>query len=106
VPANFQHDNITAGCASCHNGVDSVGKPASHITTTNVCEDCHTVVRFAPVARVDHTQVLGACSGCHNNSTAPGKPANHIASGNNCESCHTTIGWVPANFQHDNITGN
>jgi hypothetical protein len=74
------------------------------MATTNVCEDCHTNVAFAPVARVDHLQVLGACASCHDGATAMGKDAGHIASGDTCDNCHTTGGWTPANFEHDNVT--
>ena len=82
------------------------GKHTAHINTTNVCEDCHSVVAFAPAVRVDHLQVLGACQTCHNGIIADGKIAGHPASGDSCDNCHTTNGWLPANFDHDNITGN
>jgi predicted CXXCH cytochrome family protein len=37
--------------------------------------------------------------------TATRRPAN-ITSGDNCDDCHSTVGWIPANFDHVNITGN
>jgi hypothetical protein len=89
---------------SCHNNTGAVGKPANHISTTNVCEDCHTVVAFTPVARVDHTQVIGACSGCHNGTTATGKTATHLATTADCGLCHTTTAFVPSHFDHSSVT--
>ena len=92
--------------SSCHNGTDAIGKNPTHIQTTNVCEDCHNNVIFAPADRVDHLQVIGACSSCHNGTIAVDKGPAHITSGDTCDDCHTTNGWVPANFNHVNITGN
>jgi len=62
----------------------------SHIPATNLCEDCHNVLTFASVARVDHTQVLGVCSSCHNGVIATGKFAGHIATTAECNTCHST----------------
>jgi hypothetical protein len=89
---------------SCHNNVDSVGKPPTHIQTTDVCEDCHTVVTFAPVARVDHAQVVGVCSSCHNGTTATGKYVGHIQTTAECDVCHSTTAWIPSTFDHSNVT--
>jgi predicted CXXCH cytochrome family protein len=54
---------------------------------------------------VDHLQVLGPCGSCHNGMVATGKNATHIPSGEVCDDCHTTAAWVPANFDHVNISG-
>ena len=51
-------------------------------------------------------QVLGTCVSCHDGNTATGKHPTHITSGDNCDDCHTTVAWLPANFDHVNITGN
>jgi hypothetical protein len=106
LPANFDHGNIVANCSSCHNGVDATGKNPTHIQTTNVCEDCHSNVIWAPAVTVDHTQVLGTCGTCHNGTIATGKHPTHITSGNNCDDCHTTVAWLPAFFDHINIVNN
>ena len=29
-------------CVACHNGTRATGKPADHINTTNLCENCHS----------------------------------------------------------------
>ncbi len=49
---------------------------------------------------------MGTCSSCHDGVTATGKHPTHIDSGDRCEDCHSTTGWIPANFDHVNITGN
>jgi hypothetical protein len=75
----------------------------THINTTNVCEDCHSVVAFAPVPRVDHTQVVGTCSTCHNGTTALGKHAGHLQTTAECDVCHSTSAFVPSQFDHSNV---
>ena len=46
------HDNIMGNCVSCHNTVDAVGKSPAHISTTAICEDCHSVVAWLPPERM------------------------------------------------------
>jgi len=93
VPAAFSHDSIFDNCASCHNGVVAIGKPVTHIPATNICEDCHNTLSFAPVARVDHTQTIGTCSSCHNGITATGQHPQHIPTTAECDTCHNTMAW-------------
>jgi hypothetical protein len=80
-----------------------VGKPANHISTDDVCEDCHTVTAFAPAAQVDHTHVLGTCSSCHDGTTAPGKYVGHLQTTAECDVCHTTTAWLPSSFDHSTV---
>lgn len=103
LPAFFNHDDISSGCVTCHNGVDATGKNAAHIISTDVCEDCHTVDFWQPVVRVDHTQVIGSCASCHNGVIAMGKNAGHIVSDDNCDNCHSTAAWLPAVFDHASV---
>jgi hypothetical protein len=86
--------------------VTATGKHPTHISTTNLCEDCHNNSLWAPADTVDHTQVLGACGSCHDGVTAIGKHPTHIASSNVCDDCHTTVAWLPATFDHVGVIGN
>jgi hypothetical protein len=49
---------------------------------------------------------MGACASCHNGVSATGKSPNHIVTTASCDSCHSTNAWVPAGFDHSNISGN
>ena len=95
---------MTGTCASCHNGTTATGKPAGHIASTNLCEDCHVTTAWTTV-HVDHTQVTGTCTSCHNGTTAEGKPATHIITTAECGTCHSTLAWTPATFDHAMVTG-
>ncbi|HLQ11950.1 MAG TPA: cytochrome c3 family protein [Steroidobacteraceae bacterium] len=100
----FDHRRVAGtACVSCHGPGSGIGKPASHIATTDSCESCHTTLAWLPVTRVDHLQVRGACATCHNGTVASGKGSNHIASGNDCETCHTSNAWTPARFDHAGV---
>ena len=39
-------------------------------------------------------------------SRRPAKSVNHIATSEQCDNCHQTNGWIPAFFDHINVTGN
>jgi hypothetical protein len=100
----FDHRRVaSATCVSCHGAGSGIGKPASHIATTDSCESCHTTLAWLPVTRVDHLQVRGACATCHNGTVASGKGSNHIVSGSDCETCHTSNAWTPARFDHASV---
>ncbi len=94
---------VTGNCVQCHNGVDAVGKNATHIKTDNVCENCHSIATFKPAVRVDHTDVQGACSSCHNGVVATGKTPTHVPSNDTCDNCHTVMAWKPAVFDHTGV---
>jgi len=100
----FDHRRVAGStCVSCHGAGSGIGKPASHIATTDSCESCHTTLAWLPVTRVDHLQVRGSCASCHNGAAASGKGSNHIVSGNDCETCHTSNAWTPARFDHVSV---
>lgn len=42
------HLEVFGTCASCHDGIQAIGKPFNHIPATNVCEDCHNTISFRP----------------------------------------------------------
>jgi hypothetical protein len=42
---------------------------------------------------------------CHNGTFAQGKEANHLPTTADCLDCHTTLAWLPATFDHANVTG-
>jgi hypothetical protein len=96
----MSHAGIIANCASCHNGVAAVGKPATHIATNAPCETCHkSTVTFAG-ARMDHSRITGTCASCHNGTMAQGKPPRHFATMLPCELCHRTVAWTPVVYRH------
>ncbi len=98
-------------CATCHNGTNAIGKPASsHIRTSAQCDTCHkNFTAFAP-ALMSHTGTTGPvaaanCSTCHNGSytavNAQAKTATHIVTSAQCDTCHnSTTTWVGASFAH------
>jgi hypothetical protein len=115
---SVDHAQVTGTCVTCHSGVLSIstgivtGKPATHIASSNSCASCHGTTTWKPATRVDHTQVTGTCVSCHSGAVAistgviTGKPTNHPPADDNCQNCHTTAAWLPANFNHNGITGN
>ena len=103
--AAFSHASVAGtACVTCHSAANGSGKPASHIASSNACQNCHTTLAWLPVTRVDHTQVLGSCASCHNGRIATGKPSSHLPTSSACESCHTTSAWTPARFDHATVT--
>ncbi len=100
----MDHGAVSAQCVACHNGKFSTGRPSDHLTSGNICRECHTT-RGWRLARFDHTNISGSCSTCHNGTKATGKPPTHITSTNVCEDCHTPSGWRPARMNHTNVTG-
>jgi hypothetical protein len=70
------------------------------VSTTDVCEDCHSTTIWTPVTIVDHTQVLGSCSSCHDGNTATGKDNGHFVTNQECNVCHMTDAWLPHIYQH------
>jgi hypothetical protein len=104
LPANIDHTNVTGTCFSCHNGSTAPGKTATHITSTNGCDDCHITNNWTTV-RMDHTAITGSCTSCHNGVTATGKPGTHIQTSSPCDLCHSTLAWTPASFDHSSAAG-
>jgi hypothetical protein len=102
--AGFNHRRVLgSACLGCHGAASGLGKPTTHIASSDSCDSCHTTLAWMPVASVDHLQVKGSCSSCHNGSVARGKGSNHMASSGSCESCHTSNAWTPARFEHSAI---
>ncbi len=102
--AGFDHRRVVgSSCQSCHGAASGIGKPVTHIASSDSCGTCHTTLAWLPVSSVDHLQVKGSCSSCHNGSVARGKGTHHIASNNSCEACHTSNAWTPARFEHSAI---
>src|SRR5207302_945061 len=63
----FDHRTVTGtNCVSCHSQASGIGKPSTHIATSDACAACHTTLAWLPVSRVDHTQARGTCVSCHN----------------------------------------
>ncbi len=87
------HSTFIGNCVSCHNGVAASGKSATHIASSNACDNCHDKFPLhwtpVPANRVDHTQVIGVCSTCH---TLPG--GHSATGGQECNVCHITTNWL------------
>lgn len=119
--ATYTHATPPGVCATCHNGVTALGKPANHLATTLACDACHTQANtsnfttFLGASSVDHSTIAaGTCATCHNGSQATGKTAGHIPTGSlSCDSggCHqkyngtTVLTFLPGTMQHSVVTG-
>jgi len=79
---------------TCHNGVTATGKAVTHITSSNVCEDCHSTAAWTP-AQFDHADITSGCNTCHNGGTATGMDTNHFVTSEQCDVCHRTTAWIP-----------
>jgi hypothetical protein len=103
-PGGFDHRRVAGQtCLTCHDQASGLGKPASHLATSNSCDTCHATFAWLPVTRVDHSQVKGTCASCHDGVHAAGKSSKHVVSANTCESCHTTNAWTPARVDHASV---
>jgi len=92
-------------CQGCHNSQIAPGKSAKHITSTNLCDNCHNEFSWDN-AVLDHGAVMGGCNHCHDGVTATGKPPQHVATAPvQCDGCHGTLAWSPARFDHDLAVG-
>jgi len=102
----FNHaDPVSIGvpCFTCHTGnkLPAVGKIQGHVTSSNICGDCHSTVAWKP-AGFDHATVVpGTCFTCHNGIKATGKSQTHLATSNTCDNCHGTTVWKPAKTPFD-----
>jgi hypothetical protein len=100
----LSHAGVTANCASCHNGVLAPGKGPSHVSSNNLCQNCHTTTAWLP-ARFEHQGVTASCVTCHNGALAPGKPTRHVQTTQDCEACHNTLNWQAVVFSHVGVNG-
>ncbi len=41
-------------CNGCHNGSIAMGKPVTHVSTTNACADCHGTSTWPSVIKMNH----------------------------------------------------
>ena len=109
----FLHPNVTTGCFTCHNGsTTGQKKSASHVQSSNVCEDCHSDAPYkswTSGVTFTHPNVTTGCFTCHNGSTSGQmKSASHVPSSNICEDCHTSTtytSWLGVNI-HAGVTNN
>lgn len=100
-------------CADCHNNVNALGKPSTHIPTSSSCETCHgtSYTAFKP-SKMNHATATGdTCATCHGGAyTAQGalaKPATHIPVSGACDTCHKNsnfVTWVPSAMDHAGLT--
>src|SRR5205814_1786030 len=68
TPARFDHAAVAAHtCSTCHNSVQAIGMPRTHIPTTQQCDTCHGTLAWKP-ARIDHSGFISGCAACHNYS--------------------------------------
>lgn len=114
--AKYDHTDIVANCASCHDGVVALGKDGLHVPTNDDCSACHQTTGMIP-ATFDHLGIIANCVTCHDGTLATGKTVGHVATELDCGSCHSipsgsfvangpTNDWIPASFNHSGITNN
>lgn len=104
--ARFNHGTAIPGqCATCHNGRQSTGRPASHSVgskATDSCDHCHRSYAFLP-ASWNHIGVIpGSCdnAGCHvqGSNQYYRSTSTHVYTymrNNKCDDCHTFFSWTP-----------
>ncbi len=95
-------------CNECHNDNLAFGKSATHITTVEQCDACHTTyATFWTNEVLDHTIVTESCITCHDIGTVSfGKSSLHIATTSLCETCHYTNTFVPTSVvDHAQVFG-
>ena len=108
--AAFNHvtatPSVVGRCTTCHNGSTAVGKPATHITTGQQCDSCHTNYTAFTPAVMNHAGLSGQCSTCHNGAfvaaNAQTKPVTHVPTGAQCDVCHTNgyLAFSPSTVNH------
>jgi hypothetical protein len=92
---------VAAGnCATCHGGayvaVNAQAKNATHISTSQSCDACHTTTAWKPTTFTHAGVVAGTCATCHNGVNASGKSTPHIPTTQSCDACHRTgLSWLP-----------
>lgn len=95
-------------CAGCHSqgrSVVATFKSSKHIVSNAPCETCHTNTSSFLGVRFNHIGVKPrACMTCHNGINAQGKHAKHVLTIASCDNCHRTSSWIPASYDHINVT--
>jgi len=101
----FLHQRVQQACATCHDGINAVGRTQTHPATPAVfdCSACHTsTTSFAGSSGFVHPVVTSSCASCH----AKDKPVQHFPTPRNtdCSACHSvsavTLSWTQASFDH------
>ena len=113
----YNHGRAVPGqCTTCHNGMISVGRPASHTSTMKAsksCDSCHRTFVWLP-ATWNHAGNTAACVTCHATGrdgaafirtnvtgTTPEGFAHRYTAAPNCESCHSSyFSWYGAKLDH------
>ena len=97
-----EHTEVIGSCLRCHDGTTYTGKSVAHISSTGMCDACHTpdTDLATPewlVLAVDHTQVIGSCISCHDDVIAIGKKTDiiHANVNDDCNACHATLAFRP-----------
>jgi hypothetical protein len=111
------HTSFPSQCLNCHDGRFSdanvnpgiiLPKSGNHISTTNMCQACHTTFGFKLIRYVDHEEVFGNCSSCHDGVVAIGKSQFHVKTTAECSDCHNTTSFLEldasGNYDHTGIT--
>ncbi len=117
VPAQVNHNGLTAPCSTCHNNTVVIGKPSNHFATTQECNFCHSTRAWVP-ANYNHSgyyprhgwsmrcnschssspqsasnayktpAYAQSCAGCHYNDYLKEHSAGSIQSKKDCQNCH------------------
>jgi len=100
-------NELPTQCSACHDGAFTTGKSLDHINTNEDCALCHNAFGFKnlSISLFNHNLIgTATCLSCHDGIKAAGKSPRHVPSANTCESCHSFLGWLPATFDHVDIT--
>lgn len=113
--SNFDHAtstiNVAGICSSCHGAGVALGKPATHLPTSQQCDVCHTNFTAFKPATMNHVGTKGQCASCHNGSytfaNANAKSLGHIPTTAQCDTCHVNgfVTWSPAVMDHTGAAG-
>ncbi len=114
--ALYSHSPVPAVCSTCHNGIISQGKLASHVATAQECgtAGCHDATRSKNFttflnAGFNHVAITTTCKFCHDGVQATGMATltSHIPIGTlDCVTCHTAANtsnytsFLGASFNH------
>lgn len=84
-----QHGGFVAGCANCHTGVSTDGRPALPGPIAKACFKCHPGIEEAMKDKVVHGALqMGACTNCHNPHVSARRVHLRGVPQEFCQDCH------------------
>ena len=90
------HGGLSNNCSACHTATYPTlpSKTSTHISTSNMCQSCHSPLGYTVLSFVDHNEVFGTCSSCHDGIIAIGKSPAHLLTTQECSDCHSTTNFL------------